>query len=234
MPLNRIAELEEIAGGTLQIAGRDVTQEPPKNRDIAMVFQSYALNPTMSVGEITGSGMKIRKVPKAQMDAKILEVATLLQIVRLLDRQPSQLSGGQRLRVAMGSAPVPDPKLLLFDEPLSNLAIKLRIEMRTKIKRLHKTTGASIVYVTRDKIEAVTLASQIVVVRDGFVLQNGTPQEICDQPASAFMADFMGSPPMDLVSADVTADALVVVDVRLALPGGTRNVATSGDFGHRA
>ncbi len=213
--LNCIAGLENITGGELKIGGRVVTQEPPKDRDIAMVFQSYALYPTMTVGENIGFGMKIRKVPKAQMDAKIKEVATLLQIDHLLDRLPSQLSGGQRQRVAMGRALVRDPKLFLFDEPLSNLDAKLRVEMRAEIKRLHKTTKASIVYVTHDQIEAMTLATRIVVLKDGYVQQIGTPQEIYDTPANAFVADFMGSPPMNLTTADVTDSGLQVGDIHL-------------------
>ncbi|QPH52760.1 ABC transporter ATP-binding protein [Pontivivens ytuae] len=216
--LNCIAGLEEITSGTLQIGGRDVTREPPKDRDIAMVFQSYALYPTMSVAENIGFGMKIRKVPKAQMDAKIAEVAALLQIDHLLDRRPSQLSGGQRQRVAMGRALVRDPKLFLFDEPLSNLDAKLRVEMRAEIKRLHRTTGASIVYVTHDQIEAMTLASRIVVLKDGYIQQIGTPEEIYDRPANAFVADFMGSPPMNMVPAEVTGEGIRIGDTTLALP----------------
>ena len=218
--LNCIAGLEEITSGTLMIGGRDVTQEPPKDRDIAMVFQSYALYPTMSVGENIGFGMKIRKVPKAQMDAKILEVAMLLQIDHLLDRNPSQLSGGQRQRVALGRALVRDPKLFLFDEPLSNLDAKLRVEMRAEIKRLHKTTGASIVYVTHDQIEAMTLASRIVVLKGGVVQQIGTPQEIYDRPANTFVADFMGSPPMNIIPAEVSDGQVMMGDVSLPAPVG--------------
>ncbi|SEW29409.1 carbohydrate ABC transporter ATP-binding protein, CUT1 family [Cognatiyoonia koreensis] len=216
--LNCIAGLEEITAGSLMIGGRDVTQEPPKDRDIAMVFQSYALYPTMSVGENIGFGMRIRKVPKAQMDAKIKEVATLLQIDHLLDRQPAQLSGGQRQRVAMGRALVRDPKLFLFDEPLSNLDAKLRVEMRAEIKRLHKSTGASIVYVTHDQIEAMTLASRIVVLKDGYVQQVGTPEEIYDRPANTFVADFMGSPPMNLLPAKVVPEGLLIDDHLLTMP----------------
>ncbi len=215
--LNCIAGLEEITGGNLMIAGRDVTQEPPKDRDIAMVFQSYALYPTMTVGENIGFGMKIRRVPKAQMDAKIKEVATLLQIDHLLDRQPSQLSGGQRQRVAMGRALVRDPALFLFDEPLSNLDAKLRVEMRAEIKRLHKTTGASIVYVTHDQIEAMTLASRIVVLKDGHVQQIATPAEIYDRPANTFVADFMGSPPMNLMPAEIVTGGLKLGDTTLPM-----------------
>ncbi len=214
--LNCIAGLEEITAGRLHIGGRDVTQEPPKDRDIAMVFQSYALYPTMSVGENIGFGMKIRKVPRPQMEEKIREVATLLQIDHLLDRRPSQLSGGQRQRVAMGRALVRDPALFLFDEPLSNLDAKLRVEMRAEIKRLHKRVGASIVYVTHDQIEAMTLASRIMVLKEGHIQQIGTPQEIYDRPANTFVADFMGSPPMNLIPARVVGGEVQVGDVRLA------------------
>jgi len=220
--LNCIAGLEEITSGSLTIGGRDVTQEPPKDRDIAMVFQSYALYPTMTVAENIGFGMKIRKLPRAEIEAKTREVARLLQIDHLLDRQPSQLSGGQRQRVAMGRALVRDPKLFLFDEPLSNLDAKLRVEMRAEIKRLHKRTKASIVYVTHDQIEAMTLASRIVVLKDGHVQQIGTPQEIYDTPANTFVADFMGSPPMNLIAAEVTERGLVVGGMTLDMGAGWR------------
>jgi len=215
--LNCIAGLEEISGGVLEIAGRDVTNAPPKDRDIAMVFQSYALYPTMSVGENIGFGMKIRRVPRERAQAKIAEVATLLQIDHLLDRKPSQLSGGQRQRVAMGRALVREPELFLFDEPLSNLDAKLRVEMRAEIKRLHRTTGASIVYVTHDQIEAMTLATRIVVLKDGYVQQIGTPQEIYDTPANTFVADFMGSPPMNLVPAEAVAEGVQMGDYLLPM-----------------
>jgi len=204
--LNCIAGLEEITSGHLQTNGRDVTDTPPRDRDIAMVFQSYALYPTMTVAENIGFGMKVRRIDRAVIAEKVGEVAKLLQIDHLLNRKPSQLSGGQRQRVAMGRALVRDPALFLFDEPLSNLDAKLRVEMRAEIKRLHKTTGASIVYVTHDQIEAMTLATKIVVLKDGYVQQIGTPEEIYDRPANTFVADFMGSPPMNLVEAGVTAD----------------------------
>ncbi len=228
--LNCIAGLEEITGGALAIGGRDVTQEPPKDRDIAMVFQSYALYPTMTVGENIGFGMKIRRVPKVQAEAKTREVATLLQIDHLLERLPAQLSGGQRQRVAMGRALVRDPKLFLFDEPLSNLDAKLRVEMRAEIKRLHKTTGASIVYVTHDQIEAMTLASRIVVLKDGYVQQIGTPQEIYDTPANTFVADFMGSPPMNLIPAEVVDGGVRAGGQAIAMPvpEGVRGAVTLG------
>ena len=201
--LNCIAGLEETTSGSIRIAGRDVTHVPPKDRDIAMVFQSYALYPTMTVGENISFGMRIRGMKKAEYEPKVREVAKVLRIDHLLDRSPSQLSGGQRQRVAMGRALVRDPKLFLFDEPLSNLDAKLRVEMRAEIKRLHErlrdTSGTAIVYVTHDQIEALTLATKIVVLEAGIVQQIGTPDEIYDRPANAFVADFMGSPAMNLL-----------------------------------
>ena len=199
--LNCIAGLEETTGGQILIGGRDVTQVPPRDRDIAMVFQSYALYPTMTVSENIGFGMKVRNVPKAEQERKIAEVAKLLQIGPLLDRKPGALSGGQRQRVAMGRALVREPVLFLFDEPLSNLDAKLRVELRGEIKRLHERLSASIVYVTHDQIEAMTLGSRIVVLNQGVIQQIGTPAEIYERPANLFVADFMGSPPMNLVPA---------------------------------
>ncbi|WP_420858977.1 ABC transporter ATP-binding protein [Marivivens marinus] len=217
--LNCIAGLEETTGGQLHINGHDVTELPPRDRDIAMVFQSYALYPTMSVRENIGFGMKIRKIARADMDAKVDEVAKLLQIDHLLDRKPSQLSGGQRQRVAMGRALVRDPALFLFDEPLSNLDAKLRVEMRAEIKRLHQTTGASIVYVTHDQIEAMTLSTKIVVLKDGIVQQIGTPEDIYHRPANTFVADFMGSPPMNLLPAEVVGGDTLRLDDSHSIAG---------------
>jgi len=199
--LNCIAGLEETTGGQILIGGRDVTQVPPRDRDIAMVFQSYALYPTMTVAENIGFGMKVRHVPKAEQEKKIDEVAKLLQIGHLLDRKPGALSGGQRQRVAMGRALVREPVLFLFDEPLSNLDAKLRVELRGEIKRLHERLSASIVYVTHDQIEAMTLGTRIVVLNQGVIQQIGTPEEIYERPANLFVADFMGSPPMNLIPA---------------------------------
>ncbi|GAB4382677.1 ABC transporter ATP-binding protein [Albidovulum sp.] len=197
--LNCIAGLEPISGGTVTIDGRDMTNVSPKDRDIAMVFQSYALYPTMSVARNITFGMKVRGVDAATQAAKLKHVASLLQIEQLLDRRPGQLSGGQRQRVAMGRALVRDPKLFLFDEPLSNLDAKLRVEMRTEIKKLHQTLGATMVYVTHDQIEAMTLATQIVVMKGGVIQQMGSPAEIYNRPANLFVADFMGSPAMNLI-----------------------------------
>ncbi len=204
--LNCIAGLEEVSGGQILIGGRDVTQVPPRDRDIAMVFQSYALYPTMTVAENIGFGMKVRNVPKPEQQKKIQEVSSLLQIQHLLDRKPGALSGGQRQRVAMGRALVREPVLFLFDEPLSNLDAKLRVELRGEIKRLHERLEASIVYVTHDQIEAMTLGTRIVVLHQGGIQQVGTPAEIYDRPANLFVADFMGSPPMNLVPGQYTLD----------------------------
>lgn len=201
--LNCIAGLEPVSGGTISIDGRDMNEVPPKDRDIAMVFQSYALYPTMTVAKNITFGMKVRGVDSRTQQSKLEKVAAQLQIEELLGRRPAQLSGGQRQRVAMGRALVRDPKLFLFDEPLSNLDAKLRVEMRNEIKKLHQTLGASMVYVTHDQIEAMTLATKIVVMREGVVQQIGTPNEIYLTPANLFVADFMGSPAMNLLDASV-------------------------------
>ena len=201
--LNCIAGLEPISGGVVMIDGHDMQNISPKDRDIAMVFQSYALYPTMSVAKNITFGMKVRGVDKTLQQEKLAEVARQLQIEALLDRRPSQLSGGQRQRVAMGRALVRDPKLFLFDEPLSNLDAKLRVEMRTEIKKLHQNLNASMVYVTHDQIEAMTLATKIVVMQGGIIQQIGTPAEIYSHPANLFVADFMGSPAMNLIPARV-------------------------------
>ncbi len=199
--LNCIAGLEPITDGELYIGGRNMTDVSPKDRDIAMVFQSYALYPTMTVARNITFGMKVRGVDPATQKAKLAEVSRQLQIESLLNRRPGQLSGGQRQRVAMGRALVRDPKLFLFDEPLSNLDAKLRVEMRTEIKRLHHDLGASMVYVTHDQIEAMTLATKIVVLKNGVVQQIGTPAGIYNRPKNLFVADFMGSPAMNLIPA---------------------------------
>jgi multiple sugar transport system ATP-binding protein len=199
--LNCIAGLDEVSGGEIVIGGRDVTKVPPRDRDIAMVFQSYALYPTMTVAENIAFGMKVRRIPQAVQDTKTREVAALLKIDHLLDRKPAHLSGGQRQRVAMGRALVREPVLFLFDEPLSNLDAKLRVEMRAEIKRLHERLHASIVYVTHDQIEAMTLGTRIVVLNHGVIQQIGTPAAIYERPQNLFVADFMGSPPMNLIPA---------------------------------
>jgi len=226
--LNIIAGLERPSAGDVEIGGRVVNDVPPKDRDIAMVFQSYALYPSMTVRQNITFGMECRHVPKRQRDAAVANVARLLQIEPLLDRRPSQLSGGQRQRVAMGRALVRDPLLFLFDEPLSNLDAKLRVEMRMEIKRLHQRIGATIVYVTHDQIEAMTMATRIAVMNQGQVQQFADPDTVYRFPANLFVARFMGSPPMNTMPAQIVADAGVPVavigsgrpdEVRLRLPG---------------
>jgi len=231
--LNCIAGLDTTTGGRISIDGRDVTAVPPRDRDIAMVFQSYALYPTMTVAENIAFGMKVRNVPKSVQADKVRDVSTLLQISHLLDRKPGALSGGQRQRVAMGRALVREPVLFLFDEPLSNLDAKLRVELRGEIKRLHERLKASIVYVTHDQIEAMTLGTRIVVLNQGLVQQIGTPEEVFDQPANLFVADFMGSPPMNLIPATLVPDGVGAIlklndGNQLTLPALTSALAKRG------
>jgi multiple sugar transport system ATP-binding protein len=203
--LAMIAGLETITSGEIRIGNRVVNNVPPRDRDIAMVFQSYALYPTMTVRENITFGMESRGVPKAQQNAAVDRVASLLQIGELLKRKPNQLSGGQRQRVAMGRALVRDPLLFLFDEPLSNLDAKLRVDMRTEIKKLYKTLGKTTVYVTHDQIEAMTLASRIAVMHHGELQQFDRPQTVYERPANMFVAGFMGSPSMNFLEGEVTA-----------------------------
>jgi multiple sugar transport system ATP-binding protein len=201
--LNMIAGLDHPTSGRIEINGRDVTNVRPKDRDIAMVFQTYALYPTMTVARNISFGLEMRGFTKAQRDAAVQRVARTLQIEALLDRKPSQLSGGQRQRVAMGRALARDPALFLFDEPLSNLDAKLRVEMRTEIKLLHERLQATIVYVTHDQIEAMTLGDRIAVMKDGVVRQLASPQEVYDNPADLFVAGFIGSPSMNFIRCPV-------------------------------
>jgi multiple sugar transport system ATP-binding protein len=203
--LAMIAGLETITSGEIAIGGRVVNSVPPKDRDIAMVFQSYALYPTMTVRQNITFGMESRGVPKPQQDTAVKRVSELLKIDQLLGRKPSQLSGGQRQRVAMGRALVRDPLLFLFDEPLSNLDAKLRVEMRTEIKKLYKTLGKTTVYVTHDQVEAMTLASRIAVMHQGRLQQFAEPKEVYERPANMFVAGFMGSPSMNFLQAESVA-----------------------------
>ncbi|MGY3291454.1 ABC-type sugar transport system ATPase subunit/NAD(P)-dependent dehydrogenase (short-subunit alcohol dehydrogenase family) [Bradyrhizobium sp. LM3.6] len=205
--LNIVAGLDRPSAGTVEIGGRVVNDIPPKDRDIAMVFQSYALYPSMTVRQNITFGMECRHVPKAEQEKALANVARLLQIEPLLGRKPSQLSGGQRQRVAMGRALVRDPLLFLFDEPLSNLDAKLRVEMRMEIKRLHQRIGATIIYVTHDQIEAMTMATRIAVMHRGVVQQFADPDTVYRYPANLFVARFMGSPPMNTMPARLEADA---------------------------
>ncbi len=199
--LNIIAGLEHETAGSITIGGRSMANVAPKDRDIAMVFQSYALYPTMTVRENITFGMECRGVPKARRQESLARVARLLQIESLLNRRPGQLSGGQRQRVAMGRALVRDPVLFLFDEPLSNLDAKLRVEMRMEIKQLHARIGSTIVYVTHDQIEAMTMATRIAVMHHGEVQQFADPNTVYSRPANLFVARFMGAPPMNAVTA---------------------------------
>ena len=230
--MNTIAGLEDITEGRILIGGEDVVNRSPKDRDIAMVFQSYALYPSMNVRNNIAFGLEMRKVPKAAREAEVERVARLLQIEHLLDRKPSQLSGGQRQRVAMGRALARKPKIYLFDEPLSNLDAKLRVEMRAEIKKLHQTLGTTIVYVTHDQIEAMTLADRIAVMKGGVVQQFGTPREIYDEPANLFVAGFMGSPSMNFIPVGIHAEGGEVV-ARLTNPRGQSFDLPLGERGGR-
>ena len=201
--LRMIAGLEEISSGELKIGDRVVNDVEPKDRDIAMVFQSYALYPHMTVYDNMAFSLKLRKVPKAEIDKMVREAAKILDLEKLLDRKPKALSGGQRQRVAMGRAIVRSPKVFLMDEPLSNLDAKLRVQMRTEISKLHQRLGATIIYVTHDQTEAMTLGTRIVVMKDGVVQQVDTPQNLYNYPGNLFVAGFIGSPQMNMVDAVV-------------------------------
>jgi len=218
--LNMIAGLESVTEGEISIGDRIINDVHPKDRDIAMVFQSYALYPNMTVAKNIAFGLEMRGVPKVERDAAVLEVAKMLQMDHLLDRKPGQLSGGQRQRVAMGRALVRRPEVFLFDEPLSNLDAKLRLEMRTEIKRLHKRLNATMVYVTHDQIEALTLADRIAILKDGEVQQLASPAEIYDQPVNMFVAGLVGSPPMNFIRSRVTqSDTGLVAEVSVLANG---------------
>jgi len=206
--LNAIAGLLPPSSGDIVIDGQVVTDLHPSKRDIAMVFQSYALYPNMTVEENIAFALEMRGVDKAERAKAVAQVAKTLQIEHLLTRRPSQLSGGQRQRVAMGRALVRKPRVFLFDEPLSNLDAKLRVEVRAEIKALHQNTHATIVYVTHDQIEAMTLATKIVVLKEGIVQQVGTPAEIYNRPANLFVADFMGSPAMNMLKGTAVAGGI--------------------------
>jgi multiple sugar transport system ATP-binding protein len=225
--LRMIAGLEHISGGEIAIGDRVVNNLGPGERDIAMVFQNYALYPHMSVHENIAFCLQQQKMPKADIQQRIAAAAQTLHITELLDRRPGQLSGGQRQRVAMGRAIVRNPKVFLFDEPLSNLDAKLRVQMRTEIKRLHQTLPTTTVYVTHDQIEAMTMADRVVVMNKGRIEQVGPPQELYHRPASLFVAGFIGSPAMNLLSASVVAAGdeltLVLADgTSLAVPPSMR------------
>jgi multiple sugar transport system ATP-binding protein len=203
--LRLIAGLEEPSAGSIHISGRDVTHVHPSRRGVAMVFQSYALYPHMSVAENMAFGLKIQKSPRAEIDARVRKAAAILQLEALLDRKPRALSGGQRQRVAIGRAIVREPDVFLFDEPLSNLDASLRGQMRVEIARLHAQLGTTMIYVTHDQVEAMTLASRIVVLNRGRVEQTGTPLELYHRPANLFVAGFLGSPGMNFLPAQLVS-----------------------------
>jgi multiple sugar transport system ATP-binding protein len=210
--LRMIAGLENISGGELRIGPRVVNDVPPKERDIAMVFQSYALYPHMTVADNMGFSLKLKRASKAEIKTRVDRAAEILGLTKLLDRYPRQLSGGQRQRVAMGRAIVRDPQVFLFDEPLSNLDAKLRVAMRTEIKALHQRLKTTTIYVTHDQIEAMTMADKIVVMHDGIVEQIGAPLELYDRPANLFVAGFIGSPAMNFLKGHLQGGRFVAQD----------------------
>ena len=221
--LRMIAGLETITDGDIAIDGEVVNELEPRHRGCAMVFQNYALYPHMTVAGNIGYALKVEGMPRAEREARVLAVAQSLELEEFLDRKPGQLSGGQRQRVAMGRAMIREPKVFLFDEPLSNLDAKLRVAMRLEIRRLHQRLDATSVFVTHDQIEAMTLADRLVVMNQGNIDQVGTPTEIYDTPASAYVAGFIGSPPMNLLPGQISADGTQVVlsdGHSMALPGG--------------
>ncbi|HSU06392.1 MAG TPA: sn-glycerol-3-phosphate ABC transporter ATP-binding protein UgpC [Acetobacteraceae bacterium] len=219
--LRMIAGLEEISDGEIWIGGDVVNDVPPRDRDIAMVFQNYALYPHMSVFDNMAFGLKLRKFPREEIKRRVDEAARILDIHALLERKPKALSGGQRQRVAMGRAIVRNPKVFLFDEPLSNLDAKLRVQMRTEIKKVHQTVRTTTVYVTHDQVEAMTLADRVVVMNQGIIEQVGTPQDLYHHPATRFVAGFIGSPAMNFLNCRVQDDGsglAVRVNDQIVLP----------------
>jgi multiple sugar transport system ATP-binding protein len=231
--LRLIAGLEEISDGEIQIGGRRVNEVPPKDRDIAMVFQNYALYPHMRVSDNMAFALEMRHESKSSIAARVKSAASILGIESLLDRYPRQLSGGQRQRVAMGRAIVRDPQVFLFDEPLSNLDAKLRVAMRAEIKDLHQRLKTTTIYVTHDQIEAMTMADRIVVMRAGFIEQVGTPLELYDCPANVFVATFIGSPAMNLLAADLSrvetgAELRLASGQILKMPSGLKSPDSEG------
>ena len=232
--LRMIAGLEEITSGTLKIGDKVVNDVEPKDRDIAMVFQNYALYPHMTVYDNMAFGLKLRKTPKDQIDKMVKEAAKILDLEKLLDRKPKALSGGQRQRVAMGRAIVRDPKVFLMDEPLSNLDTKLRVQMRTEISKLHDRLGATIIYVTHDQTEAMTLGTRIVVMKDGVVQQVDTPQNLYNKPGNLFVAGFIGSPQMNFLDATVKVSGkdvdLIVGQYKLRLPAEKAKALIDGGY----
>jgi multiple sugar transport system ATP-binding protein len=237
--LRMIAGLEDISGGEIFIGGQVVNDLPPRERNISMVFQNYALYPHMTVRENLGFSLKIAKVDEATISKAVEEAAGILGLEELMDRKPAALSGGQRQRVAMGRAIVRYPDVFLFDEPLSNLDAKLRTQMRVEIKKLHQKVGNTIIYVTHDQVEAMTLADRIVLMRDGHIVQVGTPLELFNEPVNTFVATFIGSPPMNLIEGTVVgADTINLAGgLNVPVPLSARGLVRNGQkvlFGFRA
>jgi len=230
--LNMIAGLEDITEGELRIGGQVVNNKAPKDRDIAMVFQSYALYPHMTVRENMAFALKLAKTPQATIDAKVTEVAHVLELEEHLDRKPANLSGGQRQRVAMGRAIVRDPAAFLMDEPLSNLDAKLRVQMRTQVSRLQRRLGTTMVYVTHDQTEAMTLGDRLAVMRGGRLLQVGSPQELYTAPANLFVAGFIGSPAMNFMPATLEEGVLRTRMADIPISDQLRHTLSSGGVGH--
>jgi multiple sugar transport system ATP-binding protein len=216
--LRMIAGLEEISDGKISIGDRVVNELPPKDRDIAMVFQSYALYPHMTVRENLEFGLKIRKMPRKEIDALVNDAAEILGITSLLDRKPKQLSGGQRQRVAVGRAIVRKPSVFLFDEPLSNLDAKLRVQMRAEITKLQRRLKTTAVYVTHDQVEAMTMGDRIAVMKDGKLQQVGSPLEVYEKPVNLFVANFIGTPPMNFINATITDGGATLAASKFTIP----------------
>ncbi|MFA3919445.1 ABC transporter ATP-binding protein [Ruegeria hyattellae] len=214
--LRMVAGLEDISGGDIRIGGGSVARVSPSKREIAMVFQSYALYPHLTVAQNLGFSLKIRKIPKDEIATRVAKAAEMLRITDYLERKPANLSGGQRQRVAIGRAIVRDPKVFLFDEPLSNLDAALRVEMRLELARLHQSMDATMIYVTHDQVEAMTLADRIIVMNHGIIEQVGTPEQIFNEPASIFVAGFIGAPKMNLIPAKVAGQNGRSTQVQLA------------------
>jgi multiple sugar transport system ATP-binding protein len=229
--LNMIAGLEDITSGELRIGGQVVNNKAPKDRDIAMVFQSYALYPHMTVRENMGFALKLAKTPQATIDEKVNEAARILDLTQHLERKPANLSGGQRQRVAMGRAIVRDPSAFLMDEPLSNLDAKLRVQMRTEVSRIQRRLGTTMVYVTHDQTEAMTLGDRVAVMRSGLLQQVAAPQELYDRPANLFVAGFIGSPAMNFMSGTVDNNTLRTRLGDVQLSGRLRSVLEHSDAG---
>ena len=236
--LRMIAGLEDISGGTISIGGRVVNDLPPRERNISMVFQNYALYPHMNVRENLGFSLKIAKKSEAEITKAVNEAAEILGLDELMDRKPGALSGGQKQRVAMGRAIVREPDVFLFDEPLSNLDAKLRAQMRVEIKKLHKKVANTIIYVTHDQVEAMTLADRIVLMKDGRIEQVGTPLELFNTPKNIFVATFIGSPPMNIVDGVIKSGRIVLSGGEtIEIPSQAKNGTSEGQaikFGFRA